>query len=362
MLWMIKNDKYFMCIALNLAYRGLGVVAPNPAVGCLIVKGDVIIGRGWTQAGGRPHAEYIAINNAVANTKGATLYTTLEPCVHYAQTSPCVDLIIKAQIKRVVIAIKDPDQRVNGKGLSKLKDCGIKIEYGVCQEEAKQLNIGYFYNRILNRPYVTVKLATTADGKIATQTGESKWITSEMARKFSHKLRAQNDAIMIGTGTLIQDNPLLNCRLPGLEKYSPIKIVTDNKGKLNNSHLVLQDKEVLTFTNKKIIDGLHKTIESKSLDNGQVDLQHGMRCIADYGITRLLVEGGGKLLSSLINDEIVNQIIWIRSSKIAGNDAKSAIHNLNIYHISDLFKFKLKKIYQIGKESVEVLVKEPYLV
>lgn len=354
---MKNDDRYFMSIALNLAYRGLGKVAPNPAVGCIITRNNNIISRGWTQPGGRPHAESVAINNSRENLKGATMYVSLEPCVHFGKTLPCVDLIIKSGIKRIVIATQDPDKRVNGKGIAKLKERGIAVDYGICRQEAKELNIGYFYVKILGRPYITVKLATTADGKIATKTGESKWITSKLARKFGHKLRSQNDAIMIGSETLIKDNPSLNCRLVGLEDCSPIKIIIDNKGKLKNNHLVLSGKEVLSFTNGEAIHPLHRPIKSKTLKNGHVDLVSAIKCIAEYGITRLLIEGGGKLVSSLLKDNIVDNITWIRSSTVAGSDAISAIHSLNIYHILDLYKLEFTKSRIFFDDRVETLVK-----
>lgn len=354
------SDAHFMSIALNLAYRGIGNVAPNPAVGCVIVKNNHIISRGWTQPGGRPHAESIAINNAKKiDLDGSTMYVTLEPCVHIGQTPPCLDLIIRSRIKKVVIATTDPDPRVNGTGILRLKEHGVEVEYGVCDQEAKDLNVGYFYSRILGRPYVTLKLATTLDGKIALKNGESKWITNEIARNFTHKLRAQNDAVMVGSSTLVADNPRLNCRLKGLEKYSPIKIITDNKGKLNNSHLVLNGKEVLTFTDGRKINQLHRKISSKTLANGNIDLNSAMLSIAEYGITRLLIEGGGKLVSSLLKDKIVDKIIWIRSNTLAGNDSIPAIHDLNIYHIWKLYKLNFSKIRKYSDNIMEVLVIRP---
>ena len=348
-----------MSIALKLAHRGIGKVSPNPAVGCVIVKNNTIISRGWTQPGGRPHAENIAINNSRESLKGAVMYVTLEPCVHYGKTPPCVDLIIKSEISKVIVAIADPDQRVNGKGMVKLKESGIKVKYGICKTQAKQLNIGYFYAKILGRPYITVKLATTVDGKIATQNGESKWITNELSRKFGHKLRAQNDAIMIGSMTLIKDNPLLNCRLPGLELYSPVKIIADNKEKLNDSHSVLKGKEVLTFTRGDKIDKLYYEIESKTLENGNIDLVSGVKSIAKYGINRLLIEGGGKLVSSLLKDNIVDQIIWIRSNTMAGGDSIPAIQSLGVHHISELYKLKLIESRKFHDNQVEIFVKLP---
>ncbi len=355
------DDKHFMSIALNLAYRGLGNVAPNPAVGCVIVKHKRILSRGWTQPGGRPHAEYMAIHSARESVKGATMYVTLEPCVHYGKTAPCVDYIIKSGIKRVVIAIQDPDKRVDGIGVKKLEDNNLEVDYGICQEEAKILNIGYFYIKNLSRPYITVKLATTADGKIATKNGDSKWITNEVARNFAHKLRAQNDAIMVGSGTLLADNPQLNCRLSKLETSSPIKIIVDNKEKLRHSHLVLNGKKVYTFSCGKKVHPLHYFIKAENLKNGYVNLLSGVEGIAEHGVTRLLIEGGGKLVSSLIKDNIVDQIIWIRSNTLAGHDAISAIHDLNLHQISKLCKFNLKKSRKIFDNQIDFLLK-PYCI
>ncbi|MCK5275514.1 MAG: bifunctional diaminohydroxyphosphoribosylaminopyrimidine deaminase/5-amino-6-(5-phosphoribosylamino)uracil reductase RibD, partial [Alphaproteobacteria bacterium] len=217
-----------MRAALALAGRGLGRVWPNPAVGCVLVDRDGrVTGRGWTQPGGRPHAETEALARAGGAAKGATAYVTLEPCVHHGQTPPCADALIEAGVARVIAATEDPDPRVKGGGLGRLRDAGIAVEAGLLREEAELLNAGYLMRQREGRPVVTLKLATTLDGRIATHAGESRWITGEAARARGHMMRARHDAIMVGIGTALADNPTLTCRLPGLEDRSPVRIVVD---------------------------------------------------------------------------------------------------------------------------------------
>ena len=211
------DDLGHMRAALALARRGLGRVAPNPAVGCILVRDGIVVGRGWTQPGGRPHAETEALRRAGAAAAGAVAYVTLEPCAHHGSTPPCADALIAAGVSRVVVAIEDPDPRVAGRGLARLTAAGISVETGVCADEAGRLNAGFLKRIEHGLPLVTLKLATSLDGKIATHAGESQWITGEDARARGHLLRAQTDAIMIGSGTAQIDNPLLTCRLPGLE-------------------------------------------------------------------------------------------------------------------------------------------------
>ena len=220
-----------MGAALALASRGIGNVWPNPAVGCLIVRDDIIVGRGWTRPGGRPHAETEALQQAGEAARGATAYVTLEPCAHHGKTPPCADALIAAGVARVVVALDDPDDRVNGRGLTRLSEAGIAVDVGVCADKARSLNAGFLTRVTLDRPFVAIKAATSLDGRIATGTGESQWITGEAARRRGHLLRATHDAIMIGRGTLERDDPALTCRLPGLEARSPVRVVLDSSGR-----------------------------------------------------------------------------------------------------------------------------------
>ena len=222
-----RADQRWMQTTLGLARRGLGAVWPNPAVGCVIVNDGRVVGRGWTQPGGRPHAETEALRRAGAMARGATAYVSLEPCCHWGQTPPCADALIGAGVRRVVVAIEDPDPRVAGNGVARLRAAGLVVDIGLGAGEAAEVNAGFLTRQRLGRPLVTLKLATSLDGRIATSSGESRWITAAPARERGHKLRAEHDAIMVGTATVLADDPQLTCRLPGLEHRSPVRVVPD---------------------------------------------------------------------------------------------------------------------------------------
>src|SRR5258708_2889973 len=224
---MTASDRDYMAGALTLARRGLGRVWPNPTVGAVLVNDGRVVGRGWTQPGGRPHAETEALRRAGAAARGAALYVTLEPCAHHGKTPPCADALVEAGIARAVVALEDPDPRVSGRGLARLSQAGIPVQLGVGETEAKEINLGFFTRLAIGRPMLTLKLATTLDGRIATRSGESRWITGEPARALAHFLRANHDAVLVGVGTALVDDPLLTCRLPGLVERSPVRVVVD---------------------------------------------------------------------------------------------------------------------------------------
>ena len=226
---MSLKDQNWMQKALRLAVRGIGKVSPNPPVGCVIVKEDRVIGRGWTQPGGRPHAEVMALQQAGQKAEGATAYCTLEPCSHFGKTPPCCDALIKAGISKVVVAAQDPDLRVNGRGIKRLRAAGLSVVENVCKEEALNIMQGFFNVCEFSRPYVTLKFGMSIDSRVAAVNGESKWITGDVARRSAHLLRAKNDAILTGIGTLLYDDPKLDCRLPGLEQHSPSRMLVDSK-------------------------------------------------------------------------------------------------------------------------------------
>ncbi|HCE59802.1 MAG TPA: bifunctional diaminohydroxyphosphoribosylaminopyrimidine deaminase/5-amino-6-(5-phosphoribosylamino)uracil reductase RibD [Wolbachia sp.] len=351
------SDHHFMSIALKLAERGLGNVAPNPSVGCVIVKDNVIISEGWT---GTAHAEVIALKNAKGSVRGATMYVTLEPCCHYGVTGPCTLEIIKSGIKRVVVAIIDPDERVSGKGIQELKDAGIKITCGIMAKEAEKLNVGFFFTKKLHRPFITCKIASTLDGKIATFTNESKWITSEDTRNWVHELRAKYDAIMIGSNTLIHDNPLLTCRLPGLEDRSPMRLIIDSQTKLTKEHNIAKtaDKIKTWVITKNEVREKIKNINyliTNTNKNGKICLKDMVsKLVSDVGITRVLVEGGGVLITELLKHQLIDRLIICRSGKILGNDAIPFIGNLGIQSISQCYKFKKVKIIDFVDDIVEI--------
>ncbi len=362
----IDNTNH-MKAALNLARRGLGDVWPNPAVGCIIVKNNRVVGRGWTMPGGRPHAETEALRRAGDLAKGAMAFVTLEPCNHHGQTPPCTEALINAGISKVVVATQDPDNRVAGTGITRLKNAGIDIEFGTLKSKADQLNEGFFSRIELSRPHITLKIATTLDGKIATLSGESKWITGELARRQAHKLRGTHDAVMIGSGTAVADNPALTCRLPGFTNERRLRIVLDGRLRLPVDGILAttaKDVPVLVFTlpgddekHNKIERlqelGVSIIIAPKQFE--RLDIQKVVRELASRGITRLFVEGGGALAASLMSADLVDDIAWFRAPTVIGNDGISAIEGLGLDKLAEMPTFSRQSLTQLGEDCLEIL-------
>jgi diaminohydroxyphosphoribosylaminopyrimidine deaminase / 5-amino-6-(5-phosphoribosylamino)uracil reductase len=320
--------------ALRLAARGLGNVAPNPAVGCVIVSREGrIVGRGWTQPGGRPHAETMALSQAGDAARGGTAYVTLEPCSHHGMTPPCADALAKAQIARVVGATLDPDPRVAGAGFARFESAGIAVARGVLESEAHALNLGFFKRIAEGRPLVALKIAQSADGYVADAQGNSRWITSESARRHGHLLRARHDAILVGIGTVLADDPLLTCRLPGLENRSPLRIVLDSHLHLPlASQLVrtARDHPTLVFTTAAsggdALAAQGIAIEIVAADeNGRPDIAAVLQVLGKRGITRLLIEGGPSVHASFLNREMVDRIHLYRAPLLLGGDGRKAV-------------------------------------
>ncbi len=356
-----------MLAALALARRGLGNVWPNPAVGCVLVRPDLghrVVGRGWTQPGGRPHAETEALARAGALAKGATAYVTLEPCDHQGQTRPCTQALIKAGIGAAVIAFDDPDPRVSGAGIKRLEDAGIKVSIGVCEDEARTLNAGYLMAVTQGRPLITLKTATTLDGRVATANGQSKWITGAPARAFAHGLRADHDAIMIGIGTALADEPALTCRLPGLEDRSPVRIVADSHLRLPpEGCLAKTAKEVTTWvvTTARAAGSKRKALEDKGVEvieaepgaDGRPDLEWLAAEFGRRGLTRVLVESGGELAAALVKADLIDRLAWFRSPKLIGGDGRSAIAAFGIDGIAEAPAFARDSISDAGDDVLE---------
>ncbi len=352
-----------MQTALGLAARGLGNVWPNPAVGCVLVKDGRTVGRGWTGVGGRPHAETEALERAGSDAKGATAYVTLEPCGHQGETPPCTDALIEAGVGKVIAAIEDPDPRVSGKGAKALQDAGIETEFGLCLDEARRLNAGFFARIESGRPMVTLKFATTLDGKIATHAGESKWITGEAARAEAHNLRASHDAILIGAQTAVADNPDLRCRLPGLENRSPVRIVIDPRLRVPLIHRLVAgavDQPTWFITRHDVDSGRRKAfqdcgvqlIEAKAKD-GHFDLGFILGLLAKKGITRLLVEGGSHTAASFLRQRVVDRVEWFRAPSVIGNDGLGASAPFGIEALSDMPGFRLTAVRTVGTDLLE---------
>ena len=331
-----QDDIRHMRHALSLAARALGRVAPNPAVGCVIVAKDgEIAGRGWTQPGGRPHAEAVALAQAGAAAQGGTAYVTLEPCAHYGQTPPCADALIAAGVARVVAAVVDPDPRVSGAGFAKLETAGIAVAKRLCEAEARRLNAGFFNLQIAHRPLITLKSAQSADGFVAGPRGEPEWITSDAARRHGHLLRARHEVIMVGIGTVLADDPLLTCRLPGLEERSPLRAVLDTHLRLPlTSQLACTARSVpvIVFTAEahggEELRALGVEIVRVSTDkDGRLELKPIFEHLACK--TRVLVEGGPTLHAALWQQGLADMVHLYRAPSLVGQGIKTALDSQN---------------------------------
>ncbi|MAF47897.1 MAG: bifunctional diaminohydroxyphosphoribosylaminopyrimidine deaminase/5-amino-6-(5-phosphoribosylamino)uracil reductase RibD [Rhodospirillales bacterium] len=359
-----------MRLALSLARRGLGNTWPNPAVGCILVKDGRIMGRGWTQPGGRPHGETLAIARAGQSAKGATAFVSLEPCGHHGETAPCAEALADAGVERVVAAIEDPDPRVSGKGLELLKSRGVEVELGICSEQAKEVNAGFLSRINSGRPAFTLKMAATIDGRIATHSGESQWITGETARAMAHQLRARHDAVMIGGGTLTADDPTLTARLGGTDNSRRPRIVLDGRLRLSlDSNLVktigeaplwlvtgagVHDPERLS----PLLDAGIKVIEIPAGADGLIDLKSLAVYLGTSGLTNVLVEGGGTLAASMLGAGLVDRIAWFRAAAILGADAIPAIGALGIGRISEMFEFSRNCSMSAGPDGLDILTRK----
>ena len=346
-------DRRYMDLALRLAERGLGQVWPNPPVGCVLVKNGRIVGRGWTQPPPGNHAEVEALTRAGRKAVGATAYVTLEPCCHYGRTPPCTMALIHAGIRRVVVAATDPFPRVDGRGNDQLRQAGIQVDVGLMQDEAETLNAGFLLNVTRKRPLVSLKLATSLDGRIATSQGESQWITGEQARTAGHRLRAIHDAILVGSGTALADDPTLTCRLPGLEDRSPVRVVLDRRCRLplasrlaqtaNQVPVWLITAEGAPATKVEAYRKAGMEVFTVKLGpKNQLDLAEILGALAGRGITRLLVEGGAAVAASLLRAGLVDRLHWFQAPMIIGGDGRPAIDELFLDRLADAPSFQRK--------------------
>jgi diaminohydroxyphosphoribosylaminopyrimidine deaminase / 5-amino-6-(5-phosphoribosylamino)uracil reductase len=353
-----------MNLALALGRRGLGRTWPNPAVGAVIVKDGVIVGRGWTQPGGRPHAEVEALRRAGDMARGATLYVTLEPCSHYGKSPPCADAIVAAGAARVVSALEDPNPEVAGSGHARLRAAGIAVEVGIGAAAARRDHAGHIRRMRDGRPHVVLKLAVSADGKVGAAGRRPLPITGEAARERVHLLRAQSDAILVGIGTALADDPMLTCRLPGMSGYSPVRVVLDSTSRLPlGSRLVKSAREVPVW----LIAGLeapHPAVESlraQGVDvwrvdatSGRVDLAAALKLLSDRGITRLLVEGGPTLVAALLAADLVDEAMLFVSPKSVGADGIDAFDQPATAALSRL---KLAETERFGPDRLDLYLR-----
>jgi diaminohydroxyphosphoribosylaminopyrimidine deaminase / 5-amino-6-(5-phosphoribosylamino)uracil reductase len=363
----MTDDLSHMRSALALARRGLGNTWPNPSVGCVIVRNNRVVGRAVTAPGGRPHAEPQALSMAGPLARGATAYVTLEPCCHHGRTPPCTDALIGAGIARVVIAARDPDPRVNGQGVAKLRAAGIAVEEGVLAGEAAEILAGFHQRTTTGRPLVTLKLASTLDGRIATHSGESRWITGEPARRAAHVLRGRHDAILVGVGTVMADDPDLTCRLPGFRPTPIVRVVADSHLRTSmTSRLVASARETPTWMlirhgtdatrRHAFADVGIRLIEVAGAEAG-VDLQAGLLALGTAGITRLLVEGGAQVAAALLRGGLVDRIAWFHAPAVMGGDAWPAVQAFGIDRLDAMPRFVRQHATPVGEDMLTEFVR-----
>ncbi|WP_415921848.1 bifunctional diaminohydroxyphosphoribosylaminopyrimidine deaminase/5-amino-6-(5-phosphoribosylamino)uracil reductase RibD [Tateyamaria sp. SN6-1] len=348
-----------MRLALALGRRGQGRVAPNPAVGCVIVQGDRIVGRGWTKAGGRPHAETEALAQAGAAAQGADVYVTLEPCAHHGQTPPCADALIAAGVARVVIAVRDSDPRVDGQGIARLQAAGITVETGVCAQEAQQDLAGFFLKTEQGRPELTLKLANSFDGRIATGTGESQWITGPEARRAVHMMRARHDAVMVGGGTARQDDPSLTVRGLGIDAQ-PARVVVSRRLDVPLMGVLArtaQEVPVILCHGKdadpmlcQTWRDLGATLVPCATAAGQLEPHDVMTQLGGLGLTRVFCEGGSALAASLIDADLVDRLVGFTAGLAVGAEGLPNIGALGLGRLSEAPRYALTRVCAVGAD------------
>lgn len=354
-----------MRAALALARRGLGQVWPNPAVGCVLAKDGRVVGRGWTQKGGRPHAETEAIARAGDAARGATAYVTLEPCSHHGETPPCAEALIAAGVARVVVALEDPDDRVAGRGLAVLRAADIAVEVGEGAAEASDVNRGYLKRLSDGLPLVTLKTAITTDGRIATADGESQWITGAAARADAHRLRADHDAIAVASATALADDPVLTCRLPGMTDRSPVRVLLDAHLRVPLTaklYATVGEAPLWVFSavpaddprvqERQNAGAEHVTVATDNSGHG-VNLRETFGRLAERGITRLLAEAGGMLASALLRDGLVDDLAAFRAPMLIGGDGVPMTGPLGVEHLDQHLPLQRTAIRAVGNDVVE---------
>jgi len=354
----------WMRLALSLGARGLGRVWPNPAVGCVIVADGRVLGRGWTQDGGRPHAETMALAQAGAAARGATAYVSLEPCNHHGKTPPCTEALIASGVARVVVSLTDPDPRVSGGGLQRLRGAGVEVVTGVCAVEAEAAHRGFLTRVTQGRPMLTLKLAISADGRIATATGESQWITGPEARRRVHAMRARHDAVLVGAGTARADDPSLTVRGLGI-RQQPVRVVLSRRLDLpEGSALMRSARDVPVWlchgpdapqAARAGWDAAGaRRIEVAAGPGGQLDLAQVMRALGEAGLTRVFCEGGGTLAAGLLASDLVDEMAVISAGMVMGAEGTPAVGAMGIATLSEAPRFTLRATHPVGGDVLSI--------
>ncbi|WP_273248620.1 bifunctional diaminohydroxyphosphoribosylaminopyrimidine deaminase/5-amino-6-(5-phosphoribosylamino)uracil reductase RibD [Sediminimonas qiaohouensis] len=353
-------DARFMALALSLGRRAQGNAWPNPAVGCVIEKDGRILGRGWTAPGGRPHAEVAALAQASALARGATAHVTLEPCAHHGETPPCAQALIDAGIARVVAPLQDSDPRVSGRGFEMLRAAGIEVRTGVLADRAAHDMAGFFLNREAGRPWLTLKLATSVDGRIATATGESQWITGPQARRAVHAMRASHDAVLVGAGTVRADDPMLTVRGLGPVPCQPVRVVASRRLDLPLTGQLAQSARQVPLwlchgdrtdpMTRDAWEGLGARLLPCAASGRQIDPDAMLRALGTEGLTRVFCEGGGALAASLLMAGLVDELICITAGVALGAEGQPGIGALGLERLADAPRMVLAQSRAIGPD------------
>jgi diaminohydroxyphosphoribosylaminopyrimidine deaminase/5-amino-6-(5-phosphoribosylamino)uracil reductase len=360
------EDARYMALALSLGRRGQGNTWPNPSVGAVLVKDGVILSRGWTQPGGRPHAETEALRRLLGAAQGATLYVTLEPCSHQGKTPPCADAIIKAGITRVVSALEDPNPEVAGQGHEKLRAKGITVDVGLDAEEARRIHAGHITRIQKGRPFVTLKMALSKDGKVGLAGRKRVTISGEAARNRVFQMRAQHDAILVGIGTVLSDNPQLGCRLPGLFERSPVRVVLDANLRVPLAAAVVatvRETPSWVFTSHDASEIAADIVQQRGCKvfrvaarNGKLDLNEVLKTLAGEGITRLMVEGGPTVAASFVADDLVDEAVLLHGEKDIGADGIGPLEGMKLSGLTGAMKSRGTE--QLGGDTIETFERQ----
>lgn len=349
-----------MQLALNLAATAKGKTNPNPVVGAVLVKDGVIVGSGLHRKAGEPHAEVHAFNMAGEHAKGATLYVTLEPCSHYGKTPPCARRVVESEVSRVVVATMDPNPAVAGRGISLIQEAGIEVEVGLLEQEAKTLNERFIHNMLTSRPFVISKFAMTLDGKIATYTGHSQWITGDAARHDVHELRNEVDAILVGVGTVLADNPSLTTRLPEGKGENPIRIILDGRLRtpLDSNVLNISEARTIIVTTPDADSQKVKALEEKGVSivvvskNEQgLNLEEMLEKLYEQGITDILVEGGAEVNASFLRAGLIDKyIVYVAPKLIGGRNSKTPFTGEDIELMDHAVQLQFDTFHKVGDD------------
>ena len=361
-IFMTLDEKY-MRLALRLAKRGQGQTSPNPMVGAVVVKEKNLVGQGYHHRAGEPHAEVLALQEAGASARGATLYINLEPCNHFGKTPPCTRAILETGIKRVVVGMKDPNPLVKGRGIRRLRNAGIRVAVGTLEKECRALNAPFCKFITVQRPFVILKIATSLDGKAATRTGESRWITSQASRDYVHRMRRDSDAVMVGVGTVLQDDPLLTVRIPGVKRpRHPLRVIVDSHLRIPLTSRLVRTADqypTLVATTKAVPSSrMHRLAKAKvevvviKRDaGGRVNLKALMENLGKRGVVSLLLEGGPTLNASALREGLVDRVLFFFAPNIiGGKKALPAVGGEGVLKIQDATPVKILRIRRIGPD------------